>query len=179
MKAKKILSKVMILLICLSIASGLAIANTACDDINDQPLLRFHIRANSNSAADQSIKLTVRDSVLAFLTPLLEQTDSLDKANAVLVQNAAAIKAIANAVLVEGGFGYTASFKIDVEFFPARMYEDVLIQSGYFLAAVIGLGSGEGDNWWCVLYPPLCYLEAKGAFRYRSKILELVREIFG
>jgi len=141
-------------------------------------MLRFHIRAHSNSAQDQRVKLKVRDAVLDFLEPKLDGANSIPSAVRILEKEATHVVSIANKVLLNNGFNYSANIRIGQEFFPSRMYGDIVIESGYFKAVIIELGSGLGDNWWCVLYPPLCYLEARGSFRYRSLILDLVRGWF-
>jgi len=156
-------------------------AATACTNTTvDGPMLRFHIRANSNSQADQAVKLLVRDAVLEYLEPHLDGVTGLDSATRELRRLSPSLRSTADRVLRENGFSYRAAVSVGEEFFPARKYGSVVVQSGYYTAVIISLGSGEGDNWWCVLYPPLCYLEARGngSFRYRSKILDLIDRHF-
>jgi len=139
-------------------------------------MLRFHIRANSNDRQDQAVKLLVRDAVLEYLEPRLKSVTGLDNATRELRRLSPSLVSLADRTLNENGFSYRASVTVGQEFFPARKYGNRVVQSGYYTAVIISLGSGEGDNWWCVLYPPLCYLEARGngSFRYRSKILDLI-----
>jgi len=172
------MKKILIILTALLIGLFFIISSACTSSNNTDPMLRFHIRANSNSAADQRVKLQIRDAVLDFLEPKLENTNSLSNAVSILERESASIINLANRVLANNGFNYSATISISEEFFPSRMYGDIVIESGYFQAVIIELGSGQGDNWWCVLYPPLCYLEARGSFRYRSLIVDLVRGWF-
>jgi len=173
------MKKISIILIMVLISAFLVVISACTNNSNNtDPMLRFHIRANSNSVRDQNIKLQVRDAVLDFLEPKLENTNTLSNAVRILERESNNIIALANRVLTNNGFNYTAAIRIANEFFPSRMYGDTIIESGYFQAVIIELGSGNGDNWWCVLYPPLCYLEARGSFRYRSLILDTLRRWF-
>lgn len=145
------------------------------------PILRFHVRAQSNSEVDQAVKLKVRDKVLSYLDGELADVDSFEKAKKEIEKRKPEIKKIADEVLKENGFDYTATVRVGNEYFPTRMYGETVVESGYYDAVIIELGSGEGDNWWCVLYPPLCYVEAQaeGAFKYKSKLKELIEKYFG
>jgi len=164
------------LLIIVVLLSIFALSGFSCsaNNLNNRPMLRFHIRAHSNSSNDQEIKLTVRDAVLNHLEPRLKNAQSIPAAVTILERESNSIVALSNRVLAQHGFNYLASIRIGTEFFPSRMYGDIVIQSGYFKAVIIELGNGAGDNWWCVLYPPLCYLEARGEFRYRSLLVDLI-----
>ena len=86
----------------------------------------------------------------------------------------------ANGVLAENGFSYTARAAVRREEFPTRVYEDVTLEAGVYDALIVELGTGEGANWWCVLYPPMCFSgEATGEnIRFRSRILEIIRDFF-
>lgn len=155
----------------------------ACGENNsdERQLLRLHIRANSNSDIDQAVKLKVRDSVVAYLESELISIDDFELAKKEINKRKSEIKRIADKTLADNGFSYTASVSLNNEFFPTRMYESVVVESGYYDALIIQLGAGAGDNWWCVIYPPLCYVEATygSGFRYKSKIKELIDLYFG
>lgn len=143
-------------------------------------LIRIHIRADSNSAADQGVKLKVRDAVTAYLEAELD-VDDYASAYAGIEKRLDAVKALADGVLEREGFPYRARVRLNNELFPARSYGGLVVESGYYDALIIELGSGQGDNWWCVIYPPLCFLEAEsaGGVVYRSKIAELWEKYFG
>ena len=87
-------------------------------------------------------------------------------------------EAIAEKVLLENGFSYGASAKLIKEEFPTRVYEGATLLAGVYDAFILELGSGEGDNWWCVVYPPLCFAGGEQNIVYKSKILEIIRSFF-
>ena len=85
------------------------------------------------------------------------------------------IKYIADEILLAGGFKYSSTVTVLNEEFPTRVYEGITLGGGYYDALIIGLGSAKGDNWWCVVYPPLCFTSGENV-RYKSKILEIISE---
>lgn len=137
----------------------------------DGELLRLHIRANSNSAADQSVKLKVRDAVNAYIERNVKKS-TFEEAYADIGSRLDEISAVATAVLEKNGFYYGAHAKLTNEYFPARQYGDRTVEEGYYDALIIELGQAKGDNWWCVIYPPLCYGESD-SFSYKSFFAEL------
>ncbi len=141
--------------------------------------LRIHIRANSNSAIDQEVKYKVKDEVVDSLIPLLADVRSKEDAFEILQQNLLFIENVANRVLEENGFLYTSTALLCEEEFPTRKYDNLVLESGYYDALILNLGMGEGDNWWCVVYPPLCFTSSENStnFVYISKILEIIRSI--
>ena len=124
-------------------------------------LLRLHIRAHSNDVSDQTVKLAVRDAVNEYLAKELLGVEDVVTAKNEVIRRIARICSLADGVLKRGGFAYKSAARIDNEYFPIRVYDNVTVNAGYYDALIIDLGSGAGDNWWCVIYPPLCYLEAE------------------
>lgn len=142
--------------------------------------LRMHVRANSDSAADQAVKYEVKDAIVDYLMPLAASCESKAEAMAALENALAQIEAVADAVLRENGFPYTSHAAVRREEFPTRVYENVTLEAGLYDALIVELGTGEGANWWCVLYPPMCFSgEATGEnIQYRSRIVEIIRSFF-
>ena len=140
--------------------------------------LRVHIRANSNDENDQRVKYKVRDGVVAYLTPVVAECET--KEQAVKKINAALPKivAVAEGILRANGYTYGARASVRREEFPTRVYENVTLEAGVYDALILELGTGAGDNWWCVVYPPLCFTSGNGNVVYKSKILEIVRKFF-
>ena len=139
--------------------------------------LRIHIRADSNEAAAQEVKYEIRDEVVETLIPVLSVTRDKAEAKRAIEKNLAAVKAAAEAVLKQRGFSYGASAELTVEHFPSRTYDGVTLPEGDYDSLIVNLGSGKGDNWWCVAYPPLCFSTAgKTNVAYKSLILERIRE---
>jgi len=150
--------------------------------MNESDFLRLHIRANSNSDVDQDIKFDVRQEIVNELTPIFAGVTSRQMAMETLQNNIGRVEAAANRVLLAGGFGYSARAGLRTEFFPTRHYNGHTLPEGVYDALIISLGAGAGDNWWCVVYPPLCFLENniggdKGVV-YRSRLQEIIRRYF-
>ena len=137
--------------------------------------LRIHIRADSNEAAAQSVKYLVRDGVVEYLTPLVAEYHTQEQAVEGIKAHAGAIERVATSILRANGFAYGARARVCTESFPTRVYEGITLPAGVYESLVIELGSGAGDNWWCVVYPPLCFA-AQGNIVYKSKIAEIIRE---
>jgi len=146
-----------------------------------ESLIRIHIRANSNSEQDQAVKLKVRDKVTEYLTVELDGVKTHDDAYNRLLSLQDSIQSQAISVLQQNGFFYGAKITINNEFFPTRTYEGIVVDSGYYDAVIIELGTGTGDNWWCVVYPPLCFIKQgdSSAFEYKSKLQEIWDKWFG
>lgn len=153
--------------------------NTSISFTDNVPLLRLHIRANSNLEKDQAVKLKVRDAVSKYIESELYNVTDLETAKKEVKKRFSVIEAICDGELRKEGLNYVSGAKLNKEFFPTRVYGDVILESGNYDALIIALGEGRGDNWWCVIYPPLCYIEAKdGGAVYKSKIGEIIKSWF-
>ena len=122
-------------------------------------VVRLHIPANSDSAEDQAVKLLVRDALLPRVNECL--AIAADKAEAIVLLTEAlpALEQTANDTLAANGFGYGAHASIDSAFFPSRTYGDVSLPAGPYDALRVALGDGAGGNWWCMVFPPLCFVD--------------------
>lgn len=121
-------------------------------------ILRFHVRANSDSDEDQAVKLAVRDAVGIWMRENLEESDTdLDSMKAFVHAHLEDINAVAEEALEAGGFSYGASSTIKRVYFPEKTYGPYTFPEGEYEALQIVLGEGTGHNWWCVLYPNLCF----------------------
>lgn len=145
--------------------------------------IRIHIRANSNSDKDQSVKYAVKEDVVAFLTPLIAECGTREDVISVIGKNITGVSKAAAARLKKEGFSYGARADFSEEYFPARDYDGLTLESGFYDAVILYLGEGTGDNWWCVVYPPLCFVNTEftggEGVRYKSKIAELIKKYFG
>lgn len=153
-------------------------------------LIRLHIVANSDSAADQRLKLQVRDAVIAYLAPLLAGAASVDDARRIVVSQRADILRIARQTAAAAGASYPVALETGWYDFPVRSYGSLVLPPGRYEAVRILLGAAEGKNWWCVLFPPLCLIDgttavagsaAQGATAAQSGRVELrwkISEIF-
>ena len=149
-------------------------ASNATPNTLSSDYLRIHIRADSNESKAQSVKYLVRDGVVAYLTPLVANYRTKQQAIEGVSARIAEIERVASSVLSENGFAYGARAQVRKERFPTRVYEGYTLPSGEYDALVIELGTGRGDNWWCVVYPPLCFA-TQGNVIYKSKIAEIIR----
>lgn len=137
--------------------------------------LRIHIRADSNTEEAQTIKYVVRDEVVNYLTPIVAECKSKQAAMQGIGAHVDDIARLATNTLNEHGLGYTASVRLDRETFPTRVYNGYTLPQGEYTALIIELGTGKGDNWWCVVYPPLCFASPTGKnVVYKSKIAEII-----
>ena len=147
----------------------------------DYDYLRIHIRANSNLAVDQNVKYLVKDEVVKFLTPKLCNVPTKADAIKIVEKNMSALESLCQKTLSKNGFNYNVHVKINNEYFPTRTYNNTTLESGYYDAVIVELGSASGDNWWCVMYPPLCFVgENNGStsITFKSKIAEWFKKIF-
>ena len=119
-------------------------------------VLRLHVLANSDTEADQALKLRVRDRVLAEVRPLLAGVTGAAEAEAVLTGQLPALTAAAGDEIVRQGYGYPVSVTLEDVWFPTRYYDAAALPAGTYRALRVVIGSGEGHNWWCVVFPSLC-----------------------
>lgn len=121
-------------------------------------VFRLHILANSDTAEDQRVKLLVRDAVLAWADQAAEAEDA-EAVKARLMEDAATLQSAVEAVLADNGAAYGATLSVGTYAFPDKEYADLLYPAGDYAALRVVLGEGKGQNWWCVMFPPLCILE--------------------
>lgn len=140
--------------------------------------LRIHVRANSNSQVDQSVKYKVKDAVVEFITPYAAQCTDKQTAIGIINGLLGDIEEVCDGVLGENGFSYTSKAEVRSEKFPTRVYGELTLEEGVYDALIIELGSGTGDNWWCVIYPPLCFTSATADVEYRSLIYDIIEKFF-
>ncbi|MEG1609104.1 MAG: stage II sporulation protein R, partial [Clostridia bacterium] len=112
--------------------------------------LRIHIRANSNVDIDQNVKYQVKNCVVDSIAPMMKNVETFEEAYKIIGQNLDKIEAVADATLKEKGFEYVASARLCKEEFPTRSYQNLTLDGGVYDALIIDLGTGKGDNWWCV-----------------------------
>ena len=146
----------------------------------DYDYLRIHIRANSNSTIDQNVKIKVKDNVVAYLTPKLCNVQTKQQAVDIVVKERENITLIVANTLKANGLEYGANVKLTNEYFPTRTYVNTTLESGYYDAVVVELGDAVGDNWWCVMYPPLCFATQNNTnkVKFKSRFVQLFENLF-
>ncbi|MDE6790217.1 MAG: stage II sporulation protein R, partial [Clostridia bacterium] len=135
--------------------------------------LRIHVRANSNSEEDQRVKYEVKDEAVKFITPYVKECVTKEAAMEVMGGLLPQIEKVCEKALEERGYHYGARASIRQEKFPTRVYGELTLEEGVYDALIIELGEGVGDNWWCVIYPPLCFTSASSDVQYRSIIYDI------
>lgn len=120
-------------------------------------ILRFHVRANSDSSADQALKLKVRDAVGAMMEPYLAGVDDRRQCESIVQEQIPRIIETAEQVIAQEGYAYTVTAQMGSADFPQKTYGNYTFPAGEYQALNIVIGSGKGRNWWCVMYPNLCF----------------------
>ncbi len=121
-----------------------------------EKLIRMHVIANSDSPEDQSLKLEVRDAVNAYLSEKLSNCSDTSAAAEIIMSDYEQIENVAESTLLKRGCGYPVGVILSAEFYPTRHYEDFSLPAGEYSSLQIKIGDAEGENWWCVVFPPLC-----------------------
>jgi len=119
-------------------------------------VIRFHVIANSDSQADQALKLAVRDRVLARAEAIYPENATLDEAQAALEGHLNLLAAAGREVVEEQGYDYPVTAQLTDCWFPTKEYEGFALPAGSYTALRVTIGEGKGQNWWCVAFPPLC-----------------------
>ena len=165
-----------------------AFGNTSVPSVGSGELLRLHVIANGDSVREQAVKLRVRDAVIRTLANDMETADDAEEAKRLTLMREDEIVAAARSVLREAGEDDAVKVEVGRFEFPLRMYGDLVVPAGEYEAVRIIIGEGKGQNWWCVLFPPLCMVDAAVAVSadepndkqeekrivYRSKVAELL-----
>lgn len=128
------------------------------EDIANE-IIRFHVIANSNTDEDQALKLKVRDKAIEFVSNSLKESNSLEESRKFIIENKSNIESIAKSVIIENGYDYNVTSSLSRENFPDKIYGDVVFPQGEYEAYRILIGEAKGENWWCVMFPPLCFVD--------------------
>lgn len=123
-------------------------------------VLRLHVVANSDSPRDQALKLDVRDSILDFLSGPLKDCATRQESEAVIRELLPGIEATARQLLRSRGCDYTVKASLGEDYFPEKAYGEMTFPRGYYESLTIHIGKSRGRNWWCVLFPSLCFTDA-------------------
>lgn len=142
--------------------------------------IRIRIIPNSNSSFDQDIKLKVKDRLEITMYDLLKDAESSEEAKEIIQNNLELVDKDVKKILSDENYdkGYTINF--GKNYFPEKEYKGVKYEEGYYESLLITLGKGEGDNWWCVLFPPLCLIEGEEdtEVEYKSIVMEILNKYF-
>ena len=147
---------VLLALVCLIVISNVEVS----ERIDKDSLIRIHVLANSNSEADQQLKLQVKDDVVRYLQPMLEQSGSIEESRQIIQNHLTQIEQTARRTLQQYNSDYNVTLQYGHFDFPIKYYGSFSLPSGSYEALRILIGEGQGRNWWCVLFPPLCFTDS-------------------
>ena len=153
MKITKIILVFCIFTLCAAICDILPIHG---EEKIYESVMRLHVLANSDSEEDQALKLKVRDELLSYITPLVIDASSREDAMAIIEAKMNDIEKIAQESVYKNGYDYKVDVTLTLEEYPTRNYETMSFPSGEYISLRVLIGEAEGQNWWCVLFPPLC-----------------------
>ena len=146
----------------ISISGEVKKISTASEDYKNK-LIRFHVIANSDSEEDQNLKLKVRDGIIDYLQPKLLESNSIKESELIIKREYDEIEKISKNIIMENGYNYDIKVGIDYSQFPTKQYSNVVLPAGEYKALRVIIGDGNGKNWWCVMFPPLCFVDEEKA----------------
>ena len=158
MKISKKYFIIFILLFLYVMLYSFSYANNVVSDLSNS-LFRLHVIANSNSKEDQNLKYLVRDELISYMNTLCSNVSSKEQAIAIANEHLDDFQKVANEVISKNGFNYSAKVQIGNFAFPTKTYGDISLPAGYYDALKVELGKAEGKNWWCVMFPSLCFVD--------------------
>ena len=132
---------------------------TAISNNLSTAVFRLHVLANSNSEEDQNLKLKVRDSLLNYMNGLCSNCSTKQEAISIANEHKDDFQKIAEQTIKENGYDYTAKININNFYFPTKNYGDISLPAGYYDALRVEIGEAKGRNWWCVMFPSLCFID--------------------
>lgn len=158
------MKKIIKLIVIIGVIIGLAVNSTISEKSDIQKsiagkIIRFHVLANSDSTTDQALKLKVRDKVLAFIAPKLSKSNNLDESRKLLLKYNNEIQKISQQVVIDNGYKYSVKTELNNDYFPVKSYGEITLPEGNYEAYRILIGDARGHNWWCVMFPPLCFTD--------------------
>lgn len=162
-KKKEHIIRLAILALILSVFAAWMVSNTYAEDVNaglSQNLVRLHVIANSDSKADQELKLKVRDAIIEYMKEKLADSKDINETRAIINDNLKNIEKVSREVILKNNSDYSVKATMGNYDFPTKVYGDIALPAGEYEALRVVIGDGAGANWWCVLFPPLCFCDA-------------------
>lgn len=173
MKNLKRFAILLVLFLCYVFVCAVSYANSVSDDLSNS-VFRLHILANSDSEEDQNLKLKVRDNILSYMKEISKDVTSKAEVMKIMDEHLDDFYDIAKKTIISEGYNYDVHLEIGKFDFPTKVYGDISLPSGNYDALRIEIGEAEGHNWWCVMFPTLCFVDvSNGSLDDNSKdILE-------
>ncbi len=154
---KKIFISALFVVLAIAIAYS-AEAYASLSEINGK-VIRLHVLANSDSFEDQQLKYKVRNKIITTFNEEFEDIRSKSESSNIIIKKINQIRCEAEGIVKEEGYDYNVDVYYGNYKFPRKMYEEIVLPEGYYDAVRIEIGKAEGNNWWCVMFPPLCFVE--------------------
>ena len=155
------IGRIFVILILLSLfilISAISYVDAVSNNIADS-VFRLHVIANSDSKEDQELKLKVRDELLSYMNIISKDSTSKQEAMQIANEHKEEFTQIAEKVIKENGYNYTVNVQIGKADFPTKYYGDITLPAGTYDALKVQIGEAKGQNWWCVMIPPLCFVD--------------------
>ena len=146
------------LLFIYTIICAVSYVNAVSSNI-ESSVFRLHVIANSDSKEDQDLKYIVRDNILTYINEISKNASTKEEVIEIARNNIDTIKQIAQETVYENGYNYSVNIKIGNFAFPTKRYGDISLPAGFYDALRVEIGSASGQNWWCVMFPPLCFVD--------------------
>ena len=146
------------LLFIYTIICAVSYVNAVSSNI-ESSVFRLHVIANSDSKEDQDLKYIVRDNILTYINEISKNASTKEEVIEIARNNIDTIKQIAQETVYENGYNYSVNIKIGNFAFPTKQYGDISLPAGFYDALRVEIGSAPGQNWWCVMFPPLCFVD--------------------
>ena len=146
------------LLFIYTIICAVSYVNAVSSNI-ESSVFRLHVIANSDSKEDQDLKYIVRDNILTYINEISKNASTKEEVIEIARNNIDIIKQISQETVYENGYNYSVNIKIGNFAFPTKQYGDISLPAGYYDALRVEIGSASGQNWWCVMFPPLCFVD--------------------
>ena len=160
---------IFILFLTYILLSIFSYSNAVSTDISES-VFRLHVIANSNSKEDQNLKYLVRDELIKYMNSISKNISSKEEAIKLVEDNKEEFYNIAKQVITDNGFNYEVNIEIGNFSFPTKNYGDISLPAGFYDALKVKIGKAEGQNWWCVMFPSLCFVDvSNGIVPEKSK----------
>ena len=156
-KVKMVIILSFLLFIYITVCAFSYAQNISTDIANN--VFRLHVLANSDSEEDQNLKYLVRDALIDYMNSVSKNSNSKDEAISIAYQHKSDFYKIAKKVINDNGYDYNVNISIGNFTFPTKNYGDISLPAGYYDALKVEIGNASGQNWWCVMFPPLCFVD--------------------
>lgn len=152
----------------------------ATTNIIPDEAIRIRVIANSNSEYDQNIKLKVKETIEYDMFNLLKNTKDLNEARSLIINNLDNVENNIDTILQKENYKLPFTVNFGLNYFPKKEFKGITYDEGYYESLVVTLGEGLGDNWWCVLFPPLCMIEAEEStdVEYTTMVKSIIDKYF-